>query len=466
MLFSSMSFIYVFLPILCLIYFISPAKFRNSILLSASILFYWLGEPTYLCILLISILINYRGALLINEYPRIKKLILFCILGLNLASLIYFKYFNFILTNLHSLFSLNVSLIEVIMPLGISFYTFQAMSYVIDVYRGEANVQKSLYKLALYICLFPQLIAGPIIKYHDIEHQIDGRTESFDKVRYGIIRFIIGLSKKVLIANTMGSVANNVFNQSLDLLPNYMTWLGAIAYSFQIYFDFSGYSDMAVGLGMIFGFKFMENFNYPYISKSITEFWHRWHISLSTWFKQYLYIPLGGNKKGVKRTYLNLFIVFFLTGLWHGASWNFIIWGIYNGFFVIIEKMTGLDKTCENKILNFFKHVYTIIIFVVGWVIFRSENLSFAGCYLQKMFSLHSIRTEFIPLSYYISFSQIVVLICAILLSAPLYKNYIETKTENKVFQLFKYVCLILLFLASTVAITSASYNPFIYFRF
>ena len=320
MLFSSMTFVYMFLPVVCLIYLCSKKELHNGILLAASILFYAWGEPRYLAIMFLTIIVNYLGAIAVEKYDRHKKLALILTVIVNLGFLAYFKYFNFVLDNINHIFSLDIKLVEVILPLGISFYTFQAMSYLIDVYRGECKAQKDFYKLALYICLFPQLIAGPIVKYHDIEEQIDSREVNFDKVQYGVKRFIIGLSKKMLIANTMGAIADKIFVQAPDTFTPVVAWLGAAAYSFQLFFDFSGYSDMAIGLGAIFGFKFMENFNYPYISKSITEFWRRWHISLSTWFKQYLYIPLGGNKNGLKRTCINLGIVFLLTGLWHGAS--------------------------------------------------------------------------------------------------------------------------------------------------
>ena len=315
-----MTFVYMFLPIVCLIYLCSKKELHNGILLAASILFYAWGEPRYLAIMLLTIIVNYLGAIAIEKWSKYKKLSLILTIIVNLAFLAYFKYFNFLLDNINHIFSLDIKFVEVILPLGISFYTFQAMSYLIDVYRGECKAQIDFYKLALYICLFPQLIAGPIVKYHDIAEQIDSREVNFDKVQYGVKRFIIGLSKKMLIANTMGAIADKIFLQAPDTFTPLVAWIGAIAYSFQLFFDFSGYSDMAIGLGAIFGFKFMENFNYPYISKSITEFWRRWHISLSTWFKEYLYIPLGGSRCSLKRTCFNLGVVFFLTGLWHGAS--------------------------------------------------------------------------------------------------------------------------------------------------
>ena len=344
MLFSSMTFLYVFLPIVLLLYLITKKELHNPILLAASIIFYAWGEPKYLAIMLLTILVNYFGALLIQNSTKRKKLFLILTVIANLGFLIYFKYFNFIIANCNNLLNLNINALDIIMPIGISFYTFQAMSYVIDVYRGEVKAQNDLYKVALYICLFPQLIAGPIIKYHDIEEQIESREVEFDKVSMGVKRFIVGLSKKVLIANTLGVVADKVFIQDPTTFSHLTAWLGALSYTLQLYFDFSGYSDMAIGLGLIFGFRFMENFNYPYTSKSITEFWRRWHISLSTWFKEYVYISLGGNRKGKFRTLVNLAIVFLLTGIWHGAQWTFIVWGIWQGVFIIIEKISNFNQ--------------------------------------------------------------------------------------------------------------------------
>ncbi|NLB25903.1 MAG: MBOAT family protein, partial [Bacteroidales bacterium] len=345
MLFSSMSFIYLFLPLVCLLYFLVRADLRNYVLLGASIFFYAWGEPEYLAIMLLTILVNYIGGILIARYPKYKILSLSLTITANLGFLAYFKYFNFFVENINLLFKgAGLNFIEVIMPIGISFYTFQAISYVVDVYRGEVKVQRDIGKLALFICLFPQLIAGPIVKYNDIADQIDSREVKADKVILGIKRFIIGLAKKVLLANTLGAVADKIFELSPDNMQTSIAWIGSLAYSFQLFFDFSGYSDMAIGLGLIFGFHIKDNFDYPYISKSITEFWRRWHISLSTWFKQYLYIPLGGNRVSKGRNYFNLGVVFLLTGFWHGAAWNFVVWGIWHGLFIIFEKITGWHK--------------------------------------------------------------------------------------------------------------------------
>ena len=466
MLFSSMTFVYMFLPIVCLIYLCSKKQLHNGILLAASILFYAWGEPRYLAIMLLTIIVNYLGAIAIEKWSKYKKLSLILTIIVNLAFLAYFKYFNFLLDNINHIFSSDIKFVEVILPLGISFYTFQAMSYLIDVYRGECKAQKDFYKLALYICLFPQLIAGPIVKYHDIAEQIDSREVNFDKVQYGVKRFIIGLSKKMLIANTMGAIADKIFIQAPDTFTPLVAWLGAIAYSFQLFFDFSGYSDMAIGLGTIFGFKFMENFNYPYISKSITEFWRRWHISLSTWFKEYLYIPLGGSRCSLKRTCFNLGVVFFLTGLWHGASWTFIIWGIWNGFFIILEKITGWHKDVQGFWINFLKHIYAIFVFVLGWVLFRSDDLGYAFTYIKNMFGLATVHDISYALPYYIDTYEVIMFIAAIICSIPIFKNILNINKENKLLYGAVNIWLLLLFLLSSATIAASTYNPFIYFRF
>lgn len=466
MLFSSMTFIYIFLPIVCGLYLITKKEMHNPILLIASIIFYAWGEPRYLAIMLLVILINYLGAILIDKYPHKKRLTLTLAIIGNLAFLVYFKYFNFLLENINALFHTNIDFIKVIMPIGISFYTFQAISYLIDVFRGECEAQKDVYKLALYICLFPQLIAGPIVKYHDVSEQIESRDVDFEKVVIGTKRFIIGLAKKMLLANTMGAIADKIFIQPADTFSPIVAWIGSVAYSLQLFYDFSGYSDMAIGLGLIFGFKFLENFNYPYISKSITEFWRRWHISLSTWFKQYVYIPLGGNRVSKSRTYINLAIVFFLTGLWHGASWNFIFWGLWNGFFIIIEKLTGWDKTSDKPFINILKHSYTIFIFVIGWVLFRAENLTYAITYIKNMFGLVNIHDVTYSLNYYGDSIEIITFIVAIVCAMPVFSKILYIKQERKILRSVINIWLLILFILSTGAIAASSYNPFIYFRF
>ncbi|CCY25059.1 uncharacterized protein BN676_01636 [Brachyspira sp. CAG:484] len=466
MLFSSISFIYVFLPAVCFLYLITRKELHNPILLIASIIFYAWGEPRYLAIMLVTIMVNYLGALLIEKYPLKKKLTLTLTIAANLGFLIYFKYFNFILGNINALLHTNIDFIKVVMPIGISFYTFQAMSYLIDVYRGECKAQKDIYKLALYICLFPQLIAGPIVKYHDVAEQIDSREVNFEKVDIGVKRFIIGLAKKMLIANTMGAIADKIFVQAPDTFTPLVAWIGSFAYSLQLFYDFSGYSDMAIGLGLIFGFRFMENFNYPYISKSITEFWRRWHISLSTWFRQYVYIPLGGNKISPNRTYINLAVVFFLTGLWHGASWNFIFWGLWNGFFIILEKMTGWHKETDKPFINFLKHIYTIFIFVLGWVMFRADNMHYAAIYLKNMFGLVKVHDIAYGISYYGDTVEILTFIIALICATPVFSKILEIKQERKILRSIVNIWLIILFILSTAAVAASTYNPFIYFRF
>ena len=464
MLFSSMTFVFMFLPVVCALYLLSNKRFHNPILLAASIIFYAWGEPRYLAIMLLTILINYAGAIAVEKFNSHKKFWLISTIVVDLGLLIYFKYFNFIIDNINNLFHAHINALDVIMPIGISFYTFQALSYVIDVFRGDCKAQKDVYKLALYICLFPQLIAGPIVKYHDVAEQIEDREVNFDKVNTGVKRFIIGLSKKMLIANTLGAIADKIFTQPADTFSPLVAWLGSISYTLQLYYDFSGYSDMAIGLGLIFGFQFMENFNYPYISKSITEFWRRWHISLSTWFKQYLYIPLGGNRISKNRTYINLGIVFLLTGVWHGASWNFVFWGLWNGFFIILEKMTGWHNETDKVPVKILKHIYTIFVFVLGWVMFRADNMTYAWTYLKNMFGLVPVHDITYTMMYYVDNVEIVTLLAGILCAMPIFKNMIYV--ENKAAKLAVNVWLMVLFILSSAAIAASTYNPFIYFRF
>ncbi|HOU69559.1 MAG TPA: MBOAT family protein [Paludibacteraceae bacterium] len=466
MLFSSMTFIFVFLPLVCLLYWLVKASYRNTVLLLASILFYAWGEPRYLLVMLTTILVNYAGAVLIDRYPKRKCLALIATIFTDLSFLFYFKYFNFFIENVNLLLSHEIDPLQVVMPIGISFYTFQAISYVVDVYRGDTKVQKSLPKLALYISLFPQLVAGPIVKYHDVASQIDCREVDWDAIPLGVKRFVVGLAKKVLVANTLGAVADTIFSQSPDSFSTPVAWLGAIAYSLQLFFDFSGYSDMAIGLGLMFGFKFKENFNYPYISKSISEFWRRWHISLSTWFKEYLYIPLGGNRKGKNRTYMNLCIVFLLTGFWHGANWTFIIWGLWHGFFIIIEKMTGWHKESSVQWFNAIKHIYCVFVFVIGWVLFRSDNWDYAWVYLKNMFGLVPSHFEVYQFGYYMNNFNLMVLIVAILLSTPVLSKMVYVTKEKKVVLGCVNAFLLLLFLVAVSFLASSTYNPFIYFRF
>lgn len=469
-----MSFVCMFLPIVCGLYLITKKELHNPILLIASIIFYAWGEPKYLAIMLLTIIINYFGAILIEKAAEnnfCKKFPLIATIVLDLGFLVYFKYFNFLIDNYNTIFHGHAQALDIVMPIGISFYTFQALSYVVDVYRGECRAQKDIYKLALYICLFPQLIAGPIVKYHDVADQIESREVNFQKVDEGVKRFIVGLSKKMLIANTMGLIADKIFSQPPDTFTPLIAWLGAVSYSFQLFFDFSGYSDMAIGLGLIFGFRFMENFNYPYISKSITEFWRRWHISLSTWFKQYVYIPLGGNRRGKPIQLRNLGIVFLLTGIWHGASWNFVIWGIWHGFFIILEKVTGLNNETTSKKFNFFKHIYCILIFVIGWVIFRAETFEYAWQYLRNMFGTLKVHDVLYSFGYYVDNLEILTFAAALICSVPIFaktQEYLkyDGTLKKKILNILVNIWLLALFIISIASIAASTYNPFIYFRF
>lgn len=468
MLFSSMTFLFVFMPLVMAVYFLSKKEIRNYVLLIASIIFYAWGEPRYLAIMIITILVNYAGAILLDKHysSRQRLWIVSLIIVLDLSFLFYFKYFNFVVDNINGVLATDFQLLDIIMPIGISFYTFQAMSYLIDVYRREVPAQKDVYKLALYIVLFPQLVAGPIVKYHDVCEQIDNRTIEFKNVIIGFKRFITGLAKKVLIANTLAEVVDKIFAQAPENLTTGVSWLGAVAYCLQLYYDFSGYSDMAIGLGLMFGFRFLENFNYPYISKSITEFWRRWHISLATWFKLYLYIPLGGNRKGAVRTYWNLFAVFLVTGIWHGAAWSYVAWGIWNGIFIVIERFFGLDKDKNDRwYVSAAKHVYAFFAIVWGMIIFRAESLSYAYEYICRM--LHIDVTKHLPdYDYGVNNKFAIMLIVGLICAMPVCRNLIYIKYEHKVQRTLVNIWLFLLFFWSTISLAASTYNPFIYFRF
>ena len=468
MLFSSMTFLFVFMPLVMAVYFLSKKEIRNYVLLIASIIFYAWGEPRYLAIMIITILVNYAGAILLDKHysSRQRLWIVSLTIVLDLSFLFYFKYFNFVVDNINGVLATDFQLLDVIMPIGISFYTFQAMSYLIDVYRREVPAQKDVYKLALYIVLFPQLVAGPIVKYHDVCEQIDNRTIEFKNVIIGFKRFITGLAKKVLIANTLAEVVDKIFAQAPENLTTGVSWLGAVAYCLQLYYDFSGYSDMAIGLGLMFGFRFLENFNYPYISKSITEFWRRWHISLATWFKLYLYIPLGGNRKGAVRTYWNLFAVFLVTGIWHGAAWSYVAWGIWNGIFIVIERFFGLDKDKNDRwCVSAAKHVYAFFAIVWGMIIFRAESLSYAYEYICRM--LHIDVTKHLPdYDYGVNNKFAIMLIVGLICAMPVCRNLIYIKYEHKVQRTLVNIWLFLLFFWSTISLAASTYNPFIYFRF
>ena len=465
MVFSSTIFIFIFLPFILFLYYIVGKKIKNYILLIASLIFYAWGGVAYLKILIASIILNYSFGILVDKYSNrtiLKKVILTLGVILNLSILFYYKYYDFFIENANMLFGTNISLKYIVLPIGISFFTFQGMSYIIDIYRGDGKVNKNPFSVALYISLFPQLVAGPIIKYKTIDKEIRGRKESIEKFSYGINRFVLGLSKKVIIADILGAMADNILKLYEIGIDTPTAWIGAICYTFQIYYDFSGYSDMAIGIGHMFGFRFMENFNYPYISKSITEFWRRWHISLSTWFREYLYIPLGGNRKG--NVYVNLFIVFLVTGIWHGASWTFILWGIWHGIFIVIERLIK-NKSWYINIPNIIKYLVTMFIVIIGWVLFRADSISQALGYLEVMFGVNS-NASLYEFTYFINKKLVLWIVIAALGSVPFISNKLRKYNGNKSFEVISTVGILILFILSVVFIINSTYSPFIYFQF
>lgn len=470
MLFSSLTFLFGFLPILLILYFIiKNRKYKNVVLLIFSLLFYAWGEPKYILLMLLTILIVYIFGILIDKFDREKKLtlkklsLILCII-LVLGSLIFFKYSNFLIENINSIFNTKINLINVIMPIGISFYTFQILSYIIDLYNKKIKLQKNYFSLALYVSLFPQLIAGPIVRYETVEEEIDNRKETKEDVIAGTKRFIIGLSKKVIIANQMALLADLIFNKHNGSYGTSIIWLGTLAYTLQIYFDFSGYSDMAIGLGRIFGFHFLENFDYPYISKSVTEFWRRWHISLSTWFRDYVYIPLGGNRVNKFKWIRNIILVWLLTGLWYGAAWNFIIWGIYYGLLLLFEKLF-LNKLL-NKLPSIINWLYTFIIVMIGWMIFRSNSLNELLLFIKTMFSYKQTDWITILADNLSTFNSLIFIVPAFILSFPILKKIKEKYSGKTIYIILTNILLLMLFIMCIVYLTSSSYNPFIYFRF
>lgn len=465
MLFSSISFLYYFLPCVLIIYFCTPKKFKNIILLLSSLLFYFYGEPVYILVMIGSIISGYIHGLLIDKYKKYKKIFLITSITISLGLLILFKYSNFIIDNINSIFNAKFALLNLALPIGISFYTFQILSYVIDVYNEKVAVQKSIIKLATYVSLFPQLIAGPIVRYSDIEKELSNRTHSFENMALGIRRFVIGLAKKILIANQLGEISN-IFLQT-DETSVIFYWMYGIAFCLQIYFDFSAYSDMAIGLGKMFGFHFLENFNYPYISKSITEFWRRWHISLSTWFRDYVYIPLGGNRVGKLKLLRNIFVVWCLTGIWHGANWTFIIWGLMFGILLIIEKIFLLKAL--DKIPKIFRHIYVLFVVMISFIIFNATDIRQAIYQIKGLFGVNGETIINSYTLYYLK-SYLVIFIIAIIGSTPLLKNIIEKLKQksktNKIINLFEPIVIMALLLISTAYLVDNSYNPFLYFRF
>ena len=477
MLFSSLVFLYIFLPIVLLLILICKQTWHNWILLIASLIFYAWGGVSFTILLLLSITLNYFVGLYIDRFKGTIKSKRALIIGIifNLLLIVIFKYANFLVDNVNELgYWLGfpkIKLPPILLPLGISFFTFQAISYIVDVYQGKAQVQKRYADLALYIALFPQLIAGPIVRYHDIAQQILERQLSRTKFALGIERFIVGLGKKVLLANNFAFVADEIFAVAPQSLDPITAWFGLLCYTLQIYFDFSGYSDMAIGLGKMFGFDIPENFNFPYISKSIREFWRRWHISLSNWFRDYLYIPLGGNRKSLKRTYINLIIVFFLTGLWHGASWSFVFWGLFHGFFLVLERI-GFGKQLSN-IWSPIAHIYTLLIIMIAWVFFRIEKFPEALAYCGALFGLNPSSATNFDLNFYLNYELILALIIGLLASTPVFKTigqYWNSQQENRAAielgGILSSFGLMLIFIYCTMNLVNSSYNPFIYFRF
>lgn len=470
MVFSSLLFLFRFLPIVLLAYYILPKKCRNFVLFLSSLIFYAWGEPVYVVLILLSTCVDYAAGLAVHYFKEKGKMsgakvMVACSAVINLALLGFFKYAGFFLQIVHQLTGLAMPELHLALPIGISFYTFQTMSYTIDVYRGDAKMQKNFITFGAYVALFPQLIAGPIVRFKDVAEQLDHRKETISQFSKGILRFMVGLGKKVLIANQVGALWSQIAAMPDSELTTAMAWLGVVAFTLQIYFDFSGYSDMAIGLGKMFGFDFMENFNYPYISTSIREFWRRWHISLSTWFREYLYIPLGGNRKGQVRTYVNLLIVFFATGLWHGAGATFIIWGLYHGLFLVVERM-GLGKLLEKNCFRGLNHIYTALVVVVGWVFFRADTLADAKVILHQMFTWEN---GIYPVSLFVNRKVIFLAVLGVLLSGivqsicPKLREHLYEKEVTKTVDIV--IMAVLLFLC-TMYLVSSTYNPFIYFRF
>ncbi len=466
MIFSSIQFLYYFLPAVLVLYLAAPKGIKNSVLLLSSLFFYAWGEPRYVFLMLLTVGLGYVFGLLIEAFRGriLSKVFLVLSVAISLSFLGYFKYADFFISNFNAVTGLSVSLLRLTLPIGISFYTFQILSYTVDVYRGDASAQKNPINLATYIALFPQLIAGPIVRYTDIEAQLTKRRHSFDKTAYGIRRFIIGLSKKILLANTLGELGE-FFLASGDKSVLFY-WLFIAAYMLQIYFDFSGYSDMAIGLGKLFGFDFMENFNYPFISSSITEFWRRWHISLGSWFRDYVYIPMGGNRVGKARLFFNIFTVWFLTGFWHGAQWNFIVWGLYFGILLTLEKFFLRNFLSKHKI---FSHIYLLFLTAISFAIFSGEGLSQSLSQLYGMFGFGNIplvSAEF----FYCLRNYGIILIIAAISATPLLKNVISRFEKNKqistIINFLEIPALLILLIVSTAYLADGSFNPFLYFRF
>lgn len=479
MLFSSAIFLFLFLPFFLLSYYLLPKRWHNAFLFAASLGFYAWGEGPVVLVLLLSALINYMAGRLIEQGHR--RAGLWLSLAGSLSLLFYYKYANFFVDSVRGLANAfafpvpdSLALTHIALPIGISFYTFQGISYTLDIYWGRIRANRSFLDYGTYVAMFPHQIAGPIVRYADIAPELAERTTTIEKFGSGAERFILGLAKKVLLANTFASLADTIFNAPIDSYPTATAWLGIVAYSLQIYFDFSGYSDMAIGLGKMVGFDFKENFNYPYIARSIQDFWRRWHISLSSWFRDYVYIPLGGNRGSKLRTYRNLLIVFFVTGLWHGASWNFIIWGLYHGLFLLVER-AGLGKRLE-RIWPPIAHAYTLIVVLIGWVFFRIETLPEAIHFLQKMVGLGAqpVSAVAYPPAYFLTGELVVSLLLGFILATPIYpffqrvwdRTLARLVPVRPILNSMYVVGLFSLFILAVMYLAADTYNPFIYFRF
>ena len=464
MVFSSMVFLCIFLPVVFLLHLLLPGiRAKNGMLLLASLAFYAYGEPVYVILMIASAFVNYLSAILIGKNPAGKKAVMAVNVILNLGVLVLFKYTGFLAESVNTIFGTAIPVPSIRLPIGISFFTFQAMSYVIDVYRGVTGAQKNFEKVLLYISFFPQLIAGPIVKYHDIAQEIENRIQTVDGVTDGIRRFVVGLSKKVLISNTVGLVADTLFAADVSGLNAAAAWIGAVSYMLQIYFDFSGYSDMAIGLGEMFGFHFKENFNYPYISGNIREFWRRWHMSLSGWFQEYLYIPLGGSRKGKIRTVINKFIVFLCTGIWHGANVTFLFWGLYHGCFLMLEEIVPAIREQGGKVKSFFQHVYTLLVVLIGFVFFRADSMHQGSAWIKTMFTGFGSNTAAMSLAleqltplYLVTAAVGIVACCPVKMLVKKGRAYEAVTAAGS----------LALLLLCMLSLASGTYNPFIYFRF
>lgn len=470
MLFSSMTFLFAFLPVTVAVYYLVPQKFKNIVMLIASLIFYAWGEPMYIVLMILSIIMNYFCGLDIVQKaadPVRKKRSLILAVVVNIFLLGFFKYYGFLMETVNAVLPFDMPYRMLPLPIGISFYTFQSLSYLIDIYRGEVRAQKNLLDFALYISMFPQLIAGPIVRYVDIEQQLKNRTLNSVKFGQGAILFIQGLAKKVILANSMGAVHEQVISQQIGTISVLTAWAGCIAFAFQIYFDFSGYSDMAVGLGKIFGFEFRKNFYYPYISKSITEFWRRWHISLSTWFQEYVYIPLGGSRCSAGKHVRNLLIVWVLTGFWHGAEWNFFFWGLYYGVILILEKYVW--GVMVERLPKAVQHIYAFVTVLIGWVFFFSPNMDYAGEYLGVMFGIGARGLADSQALFLILTHWLLILLCILGSSVrglSVLQSVISVSGNVRAQRIISFVVYIGMFLISLAFLVTETYNPFLYFRF